>query len=152
MSKLRKPLQVMPTPIDGEFLAEVLDELDQAKSVSLHERRKFGRQSHRSMNVVLIVKEAGGEIAFMVATRNISRGGVSILHRQMVYPAERCRLVFPLSGNKHLLVAAQIMRCRHVRGITHEIGVRFDRPISDEDMAEVLKDGIVKELKPSLLT
>ena len=138
MSKLRKPLQVMPAPMDGEFLAEVLDELDKVRMAAAHERRKFTRQTHRSMNVVLIVKEAGGESAFMVATRNMSRGGTSILHRQMVYPGDRCRLVFPLPEGKRLLVSASIVRCRHVRGITHEIGVRFDRPITAGEMEDVL--------------
>jgi hypothetical protein len=135
----RKPLPVMPTPIDGEFLNEVLEELDSVRVDSRHERRKFSRQVYRSMNVVLIAKEAGGEIAFMAASRNLSRGGISILHRQMMYPKDRCRLVLPLQEGKRMLVSAQIVRCRHVRGITHEIGIRFDRPISASDLEDLRK-------------
>ena len=148
MRELCKPLQVMPSPIDGEFLAEVLDELDKIKQAAPSERRKFDRQSHRSMNVVLLVKEAGRERAFMVATRNISQGGASILHRQMVYAAQRCRLVFRLPDSKHLLVPSVIVCCRHVRGITHEIGVRFRRPISEDLLEEVLKQGEMIALTP----
>ncbi len=83
--------------------------------------------------VVLILRESAGEVAFMAASRNVSQGGACLLHRQMLYPAEQCRLVLPLPENRHLLIRARIVRCRFIQGILHEIGVRFDRPIKPEE-------------------
>jgi hypothetical protein len=148
MGSICKPLHVMPIPMDGAFLAEVLDELDKVKPSTPDERREFPRLIHRCLNVVLILNGAGGEIAFMVATRNISQGGASILHRQMLYPGERCRLVLPLPDSKHLLVLSEIVRCRHVRGLTHELGVRFNGPIAGDDLEKVLMHGPLKEITP----
>lgn len=138
MTRLRNPLRIIPTPMEGDFLKVVLDELDKAKATQVHERRKHQRIAHRSLRVVLITKESGGEVGFMVASRNVSQGGACLLHRQMLYPAEKCRVVFPLSGNRHLLVRARVVRCRFIQGILHEIGIRFERPIKREELDDVL--------------
>jgi hypothetical protein len=141
MARLRNPLRVIPSPMQGEFLKEVLDELDRAKTLQQQERRKYQRIGYRCMRIVLIVKESGGEVAFMAAARNVSQGGVSLLHRQMLYPAEQCRIVLPLPDNRSLLVRARVMRCRFIQGILHEIGVRFERPIKPEELGEILRMG-----------
>jgi c-di-GMP-binding flagellar brake protein YcgR len=141
MTRLRHPLRVVPSPMEGEFLREVLDELDRARTLQGHERRKYKRADHRCLQVVLIVKESGGEAAFMAASRNISQGGVCLLHRQMLYPAERCRVVLPLQDNRRLLVRARVVRCRFIQGILHEIGLRFDCPIKPEELNEILGAG-----------
>lgn len=127
--------------MDEEFQATVLEELDKARRQTRCERRKYERIEHWCLRVVLILKEAGEGMAFVVATRNVSRGGVSLLHRQMMYAREPCTLFFPLQGGKHLLVPGHTVRCRHVRGVLHEIGVRFDRPLSAEELDAVLKEG-----------
>ena len=141
MARLRSPLRVIPSPMDGEFLKEVLDELDRAKSLQEQEKRKYERIGYRCLRIVLIVKESGGEVAFMAAARNVSQGGTCLLHRQMLYPAEQCRIVLPLPENKRLLVRARVVRCRFIRGILHEIGVRFERPIKPEELSEILRMG-----------
>src|SRR5512137_1923192 len=97
MARLRSPLRVVPSPMEGEFLKEVMDELDKSKGIQQQERRKFARTGSRCLHIVLIVKESGGEVAFMAAARNVSQGGVCLLHRQMLYPAEQCRIAFLLS-------------------------------------------------------
>jgi hypothetical protein len=139
MARLRSPLRVIPSPMEGEFLKEVLDELDRNKGIQHQEKRKYTRTGYRCLQIVLIIKEAGGEVAFMAASRNVSQGGACLLHRQMLYPAEHCRLAFPLSDNRRLLVRARVVRCRFVQGILHEIGVRFERPIKPEELSEILR-------------
>lgn len=149
MGKLRRPLQIIPAAMDGEFLQEVLDELDTARTITKHERRKFARHLHRCLRVVLIVSEVGGEVAFVVATRNVSQGGVCFLHRQMMYSGEQCKLVFPLQEGKHLLVPARTIRCQHIRGVLHEIGVRFTRPLGLNEFSQLVKQG-EESLEPYL--
>jgi hypothetical protein len=141
MAKLRSALRVVPSPMEGEFLKAVMDELDKSKGIQHQEKRKFSRLGYRSLQIVLIIKESGGEVAFMTAARNVSQGGVCLLHRQMLYPAEQCRIVLPLSGNKRLLVRGRVVRCRFIQGVLHEVGVRFDRPIQLAELNEILTMG-----------
>jgi hypothetical protein len=135
------PLRVIPSPMEGEFLKQVLDELDRAAAVQQHERRKHPRITHRCLRMVLILRESEGEVAFIVASRNVSQGGACLLHRQMLYPDEPCRIVLPLPDNKHILVRGRIVRCRFIKGILHEIGVAFEHRIKPEELKEILSMG-----------
>lgn len=141
MNRPSKPMQVVPAPMTGQFLKEVLDELDTAKAPTRHERRKYDRLGHRSLRAVLIVSEGGRDVGFFVATRNLSRGGACFLHRQMMYDDDQCRVILPLPDTKHLLVPARTVRCRHIRGMLHEIGVRFTRPLGAEELEGALRQG-----------
>jgi hypothetical protein len=139
MPKPSGPLRVIPSPMEGEFLKQVLDELYRGRATQQHERRKQQRIVYRCLRMVLIVGEPEGEVAFIVASRNVSQGGTCLLHRQMLYPSEHCRVVFPLPENKHLLVRARVVRCRFIKGILHEIGVKFEHPIKPKELKEILR-------------
>jgi len=142
MRTSRKPLPVMPVAMDEGFLTAVLDELDGARDQWKHDRREYERTEHRRLNAVLIIREVGQDMAFMVGTRNVSRGGVSLLHRHMMHLGEPCTVAFPLRGDtRQFFVTGRAVHCRHVRGLLHEVGIRFDRPISEPDFQRILEQG-----------
>lgn len=128
--------------MDGDLLKEVLDELDDAENRSHPERRKYERIRYRCLNVALIIREVGHDVAFMVVTRNLSRGGVSLLHRHAMSPGQPCTVVFPMrDGPKQVFVTGRTARCRHVRGLLHEVGIRFDKPITESHLKRILERG-----------
>jgi DNA-binding NarL/FixJ family response regulator len=65
-----------------------------------------------------------------VACRNLSRGGVSILHSSYVHPGSPCRITLPHSTAGQLTLSGKIVRCVHRGGVVHEIGISFDEPVN----------------------
>lgn len=64
-----------------------------------------------------------------VATRNISRGGLSVLHSSYIYPGTAVRTRLDrIDGNPYALTG-KVVRCEHRGGVVHEIGINFDNEI-----------------------
>jgi hypothetical protein len=62
---------------------------------------------------------------FWGPTRNISAGGLAFLHRQALAVGQELEVDIPLLDRQVLCVEARVVRCRHVKGMVHEIGVEF---------------------------
>lgn len=113
-------------------LDELLDELDARDSSSVHRshaRRKF---RERSVSVVLSQPD-GGEVTLKLAARNLSVGGVSLLHSAFVYPGTAIVVSLPRVNGKLQKVRGKVMRCDHLTGVIHEVGVKFDDPVNLHD-------------------
>lgn len=111
-------------------LEELLDELDrQPGQLDAAKRRDFVRWPFRKTTIGARVMQAGSESALRVACRNISCGGASVLHSSFLHPGSRVTLYLPVPGGKEEAVEGTVCRCKHVRGLVHEIGVKFTRPI-----------------------
>jgi len=120
--------------LGGRDLASLLDKLDGAdpgKSVS---RRDFARWPFRRANVTFTVTHPGGsEANLRLACRNLSRGGISLLHTSYVHPGSPCRITLPGGDGTPRDLAGTVRRCIHRRGTLHEIGVIFDAEIDVRD-------------------
>ena len=114
----------------------VLDHLeaaDRAASGGTH-RREFARWPFRKAVVPVLLTHPGGtQSTLKLACRNISRGGISLLHNGYIYPGSAMRLTLPRSDGGFSDVDGVIKRCVHRRGVLHEIGVSFKRPIHLRD-------------------
>lgn len=113
-------------------LRQILDRLDKAEAEGEHhsERRADPRLRYRVRHLVVHVNQGGAEVAFVVPSRNISRGGMAFLHRRMLHVDTPCRVQVMLPGGEWLRVTARVVRCQHVNGVLHEIGLQFDKPIT----------------------
>ena len=69
-----------------------------------------------------------------LSVRDISNGGISLLHSSFFYPGTRCRITLPLRDDPSEVVVIDgvIKRCIHVEGVVHEIGIKFDKPIDSK--------------------
>lgn len=114
----------------------VLDHLeaaDRAASGGTH-RREFARWPFRKAVVPVLLTHPGGtQSTLKLACRNISRGGISLLHNGYIYPGSAMRLTLPRSDGGFSDVDGVIRRCIHRRGVLHEVGVVFKRPIHLRD-------------------
>ena len=114
----------------------VLDHLeaaDRAATGRTH-RREFARWPFRKAVVPVLLTHPGGtQSTLKLACRNISRGGISLLHNGYIYPGSAVRLTLPRSDGGFSDVDGVIKRCVHRRGVLHEIGVAFKRPIHLRD-------------------
>ena len=113
----------------------VLDDLDRASSSADAGQRRAERYPWRS-RVLLYVGEGGKEVPYNAPTRNISVGGLSLLHGYMLSPGQEVRVRFPGPGWSTREVAARVCRCRRLEGRFYEIGVRWVNASLGEDLLE----------------
>lgn len=97
-------------------------------------RREFVRWPFRRESLPIRICHPGGsEVIIRVACRNISRGGMSVLHSAFVHVGSRCVLALPHVRKGPTPVSGRIVRCEHRSGVVHEIGIVFDQPINVRD-------------------
>src|SRR5687768_12470301 len=81
--------------IDDEVIRHILDKLDKLQSAEPFERSDE-RFPYRRRGVELEVEHIGGTSSRLrVWTRNLSAGGISLLHGSFVHPGSRCELTLP---------------------------------------------------------
>lgn len=117
-------------------LDALLDDLDSRDGSSVnrsHARWKFRERSVQ----VLLSQPDGSEVSLKLAARNLSVGGVCLLHSAFVYPgtAITVHLQQRVSG-KVVRARGRVRRCDHIQGVIHEIGVKFDESINLHDFQQ----------------
>lgn len=119
--------------LQEKSLDSLLDVLDAAEGGS--NRRKYTRWSFRHKSVELRVMQSVGTTSIKVASRNLSREGLSVLHSCFMHPGTACVVMLPHPTREPLPVKGKIARCVHRAGVIHELGIRFDEPIDARAIA-----------------
>ena len=81
------------------------------------------RVSHRESSATMHV----------VRARNLSSGGIGFFHGCFLYPDTLCHIAVQTVDGQRVAMAGKVSWCRHVRGRSHEIGLRFTRLIDVKD-------------------
>lgn len=120
-----------------ELLLSKLEAMDDKNKAPV--RREFSRWPFRQATIpVTLTQPAGGEVHLKLACRNLSRGGVSLLHNQFMHPGSTAVVSLPRLHGGRKAITGMIKRCIHKRLTLHEIGIQFDQPI---DLREFLGAG-----------
>lgn len=119
--------------LQEKSLDSLLDVLDAAEGGS--QRRKHTRWSFRHKSVELKLVQSIGSTSIKVASRNLSREGISVLHNCFLHTGTPCIVMLPHPTREPLPVKGKIARCVHRTGVIHEIGIRFDDPIDARTIA-----------------
>ena len=129
----------------GHELTKLADDLDHASGSSdgsfkrVHRRWPFRHASVR----MEVSHPSGATTALHYACRNISSGGVSLLHSAYVHTGTRVVVHIPRGGPLQagqpatVAVPGTVLRCRHFRGSVHEIGVKFDRSVEIREVLDL---------------
>ena len=116
---------------------QLADELDReaAQNPEIMAKREHERVPYRNMVRVLIgVNHPGGNHArFLVRTRDISARGIGFFHGGYLHPGSRCYMLLGARDKGLVKIPGTIMRCEHLRGRIHQIGIRFDEVIDVND-------------------
>ncbi len=98
-------------------------------------QREHVRWRFCEVHAGLVVDHPGGtRQTLVVATRNLSRRGIGLLHSAYMYPGTKAEVIFAAGDGEPVRVTGHITRCAHVTGRVHEIGVCFDEEISIRDV------------------
>lgn len=114
-------------PRELSALLDFLDSSDGPGKV----RREFRRWPFRQTGVNVRFTHPGGTTTKLrLAGRNLSRGGISLLHNGFVHAGTRCEIDLPRKDGGILTASCAVTRCQHRRGMLHEIGFKFDKPVN----------------------
>ncbi|MCC5824147.1 MAG: response regulator [Phycisphaerales bacterium] len=80
-----------------------------------------------------------------LACRNLSRGGVGLLHSSFMYPNTPVTVFLNRTDGSSPGIRGKVVRVQHRGGVVHEIGIKFDKEINPRDY--VTSD--VTEIMPS---
>lgn len=115
-----------------EALFDLLDADERPRS-----DRRFVRWQFRRESIEIKLIQTGGTTVFRVATRDLSRGGMSVLHNHFIHPQTRCEVLLPLPGGGVATAKGWVIRCTHRDGVVHEAGIRFDSPMDAREIADI---------------
>lgn len=112
-------------------LGALLDLLDQAEGQKTHVRREFSRWAYRHQAIGIVLTHPGGSTTTLrLAGRNLSRGGIALLHSGFVHPGTKCRVELVRRDGGVREVPGEVARCQHRRGMLHELGIKFEKQIN----------------------
>ena len=121
-------------PLEQQQAVAVWDRLDRAARLVRHDRRRSQRHRYRSDAVILYIAPPDGEVRkdgpVLAPTRDISQGGLCFLHGAFLEPGTQCQVVLKTKGDQKWTVhEARVVRCRHLEGLMHEVGLQFEQEI-----------------------
>lgn len=104
-----------------------------ANDATARHGRKSTRHSFRGDMMPFVVMQPGGSVgAYLVMTRNLSAGGLAVIHGGYLHPGTKCRMLLATISGQNVVLGGRVRRCRHIRGNLHEIGVEFNTQIAPE--------------------
>ena len=120
--------------LSPQALEAFLDRLDGMTVQGLgSEARAYARWPLREAFIDVCLQERGTfQRCMLMATRNVSNGGIAVLHSSYMYPGSKCTVALPsrnAQDKEPIVMTGKIVRCAHREGMIHEIGIQFDEPI-----------------------
>lgn len=118
--------------MDGASLERFLNSRDSKRGAVKDEslRRRHVRWPYRVAALrVEFTHPGGSDTKMMLACRNLSAGGVGLLHRNYVHKGTRCTVFLVDVHQREVGMPGTVVRCTHLDGPVHEIGVQFDAPL-----------------------
>lgn len=101
-------------------------------------KRSHVRLPFRAVAVKLCLVHPGGSQARInVACRNLSSGGIGVLHSAYVHAGTPCSVELTTVKKTAQTVEGKVIRCVHVQGTIHEIGIKFARPVDTREFLEL---------------
>lgn len=119
--------------LDGSDLNRLLTDMD-ASTPGKHPQRAFIRWAFHKAALRVEMRQPSGTISDLhYACRNVSGTGLCLLHNSYVHEGTTCTVHMPTLAGGTSPIPGKIVRCRHVRGLVHELGVKFTKPINIRD-------------------
>lgn len=118
-------------------LNRLIGEMD-SQAPNKHPQRAFMRWPFHKSGLRAELRQPSGSMSDLYyACRNISGTGISLLHNSFVYTGTKATVHLPLLVGGTVAVPGGVMRCRHVKGLIHEIGIKFNAQINIRDFVSV---------------
>lgn len=95
----------------------------------------------------------GNSPPIVLSVRDVSNGGLGIMHPNFVHQGSACSLALVGRDRKIILkIKGEVVRCTHFRGAVHDIGIRFCEPVKLELYVPALQASEEAVAQATLLT
>ena len=114
-------------PTVADAIENALEWLDRQGCAVLDQERRNTRRSRYRVNARITYMPPAVDqlMSFEVPTRNLSRTGLSFLHKTLIYPRQGVEVQLPLPDRSIRHLKAQVVRVRRAGTDVYEIGVEF---------------------------
>ncbi|MEI8196932.1 MAG: PilZ domain-containing protein [Phycisphaerae bacterium] len=114
-------------PTVADAIENTLEWLDQHSGSGKQSERRANRRNRYRVQARICYLPAGSrrEAEFSVMTRNLSRTGLSFLHKTLIYPRQLVQVHLPLPDHSTTNFLAKVVRVRLAGPSLYEIGVEF---------------------------
>jgi len=144
--------------VQGQVYQKLLNKLNDYRTTDTdkHPARLHARREYMDPYILMVIEnEHSMDRPMTLAARNISRGGVGLLHSNFVYPKTRVTVYLTVNQEDPRPIRGTVLRCEHRGGVVHEIGVKFDEEINIQqylrpDISDCLQS--FENVKPETLT
>ena len=129
--------------MSAEDIRSLVDNLEkEAEDYAGHNKRADVRFALGDCGAVIVQFEHPGGTTQNYATRprNISNGGVAVLHGTYVHEGTRSTLLMRDRENAVKPIAGRVAFCRLIAGRIHEVGIRFEQKIDVDRFIEPRTD------------
>lgn len=125
------------TMISDAERSRLLDKLDQTEQRGgKNPKRAAARLEYRVRDIPLSVNHPGGGVGrYIVLGRNLSSGGISLIHAGYLHNGTECRMALTLPSGGAKTLIGKVVFCRLASGQMHEIGVEFTEKIDVQQFA-----------------
>lgn len=122
------------TEVERNRLLDKLDLSDAQRGKA--PRRGAARLEYRVRDIPMSVNHPGGGFGrYIVLGRNLSSGGISLIHSGFLHNGTECRLALTLPRGGAKTLIGKVLFCRLAAGTMHEVGVKFHEKIDIEEFA-----------------
>lgn len=136
------------TPVSGA----VADVLAASEVVNKRTTTRLGLPSGYSV-VGTFANPGGSSPAMVLSVRDISNGGMGIMHANFVHQGSACSLALVGRDRKIIVkMRGEVVRCTHFRGTVHDIGIKFCEPVKLELYIPALQASEEAVAQSTLLT
>ena len=114
-------------PTVADAIEQTLEWLDrQGCGQENHERRNTRRGRYRATaRITYVPAGVDRTMSFEVSTRNLSRNGLSFVHKTLIYPRQWVEVQLPLPDHSVRQLRGKVVRVRPAGIGMYEIGVEF---------------------------
>ena len=123
-------------------IERILAEIDRTSRIG-NSRRRMRRRTMSGQKLVVVVMGTNNVRKSIVAVgRNLSATGLGFMCGGYMHSGQRCVVALRDLQGRSRGLPGTIMRCGHIKGHLHDIGVRFDDAIKPEDFIEMEGDDV----------
>lgn len=118
------------------------------RSAHATDRRKRGEARHdasRLPDITIEVRGPTGDVqTHTVPPVDLSPSGMAFLHCSFLYPGSVISATLRTRDGEQMCVTGKVMRCEHVSGRVHEVGVKLDHAIDPAALGAKLEEPLSK--------
>ena len=142
LNTVEYPKMSSNTPIDtlrlsDRELDQLIADLEKKAPPEGLIRRALKRWTFSGSRALLTLSgDLGNTRHFIVASRNLSAGGLTAIHGGYIHIGTRCMISMKRLDRTVQSIAGRIVRCSHMQGNLHDLAIQFDKQIDPKQFVD----------------